>query len=728
MTYDTAKKQTGRKPVSVVELLLDACRFEYGQSYTNLAPDSEDRTAWTVVGFSDQADGLLSNGLAGLEFTADASELFAVYDVTNATWITTETAYSQASRSTTQRQEHTFTTPAGCTSVRIYPARKDGSNYVYDTISGLTAGAVYTASFYHEKAGALQKVGGLQLVSGTAAGHYVETAGASATAGCSASGGSGSECYNTRKTCQSAAEYTKILKSYRFSDIPIVSEPVIPSLDSISMAPTRLDPTKGLGQRANLSLTFTDHPHSDVGVDPYYATRSYDPLTQGTYWGKLLARNPYYYSRRVRVTTGYLDTNERFDPDAVLEREYIIDTISGPDSQGRVKLTAKDVLKLADDKSAQCPAPSEGGLSASVTAAATSFSVAAGQGAGYASSGRLRINDELIDYTTLTTDTFSGLTRGVGGTTATDHGVDDLVQQCYVASADNVVDVIEDLLTNYANVPAQYIPSTDWATEKTDWLGSYDLDRTISEPTGVNELLGEIAIECNLNLWWCECEKEIKLEAIVPPRYTPPVIGDEFELLADSVRVRDIEADRISQLWFYFAKRNQLEDGTENYRFLYVKADAGTEGADQYNKKRVRVIKSQWFGDTDLAVAKTTANRMLGRYLYTPKEVTFELDGKDADYRTGDLITLSTRAIQDTDGSNKEYSLVIVSTEETIPGTRWRYVAVTSQWSGEKGCYIGPASLTNDYTSATDSEKANYGFITKPDGTMSNGDPGYVII
>src|SRR5690625_7957717 len=86
-----------------------------------------------------------------------------------------------------------------------------------------------------------------------------------------------------------------------------------PSIKRISTAPTVINPGGGgrrsgpLGQRASLSVTFQDHPSSDLLTDPYLDERGVDALRQGTFWTKWLARNPYYNNRIVRVYDGYVE-------------------------------------------------------------------------------------------------------------------------------------------------------------------------------------------------------------------------------------------------------------------------------------------------------------------------------------------------------------------------------------------------------------------------------------
>jgi hypothetical protein len=168
--------------------------------------------------------------------------------------------------------------------------------------------------------------------------------------------------------------------------------------------------------------------------------------------------------------------------------------------------------------------------------------------------------------------------------------------------------------------------------------------------------------------------------------------------LADTVSVKASEKDRLTEVWFYYGKRNEIEkDDTENYRNLYIKKDAEAESADQYNKPRRKLIKSQWFGPSAAAVVKTSANRILARYTDTPLNVEFSLDAKDSDFLPGDLITLNTKRLQDTDGSNRDYSLAIVSRQESQTGTTYKYKALTSQWKGGRYAYIIPSNkyITN---------------------------------
>ena len=284
---------------------------------------------------------------------------------------------------------------------------------------------------------------------------------------CTASGASGSECYNTRFTTQDADNYTKTTKTYRFCESryqPKPGEQMYPALESWKVAPTKLTPGKGLGHRSSVTLTFRDFPHHDRGVDPYVANRSYTPEDQGTFFGKWIARNGYYQNRPLKIRRGYVSSSG-LDLTGFSDHLYLIDRVEGPDANGVVRIVAKDVLKLVDDKKAQAPAASSGVLSADITAGQTTLVL--DDSTGYPSSGHVRIGSEIMSYTAGSAfssafstafgpgDTTLSVTRAQRGTTGKAHKSGDSVQLCVTydsTTINNAVDVAFDLIDTYSEV------------------------------------------------------------------------------------------------------------------------------------------------------------------------------------------------------------------------------------------------------------------------------------
>src|SRR5690349_5293148 len=76
------------------------------------------------------------------------------------------------------------------------------------------------------------------------------------------------KCFNSIKTCQDRNHFTESDVTLRFA-VPTEYLPseidCIPSVSSVSFSPATVSLGKDLGQRASLTVTFQDHPHSDTG-------------------------------------------------------------------------------------------------------------------------------------------------------------------------------------------------------------------------------------------------------------------------------------------------------------------------------------------------------------------------------------------------------------------------------------------------------------------------------
>lgn len=181
------------------------------------------------------------------------------------------------------------------------------------------------------------------------------------------------KCFNSKVTCQDPANFTPGDVTLRFAiaaDYLPADIPAIPSIQAVDHTPSTISLGKDLGQRASVKVMFKDHPHSDTGTgfDNYRTERSYDPFTQGTFFGKFRARQPFLRGRSMRLIRGELGQTL-----AQMEtRHFIVESFDGPTPDGEYALIGKDVLKLADGDRANAPAPSRGFLLGDLTETATS--------------------------------------------------------------------------------------------------------------------------------------------------------------------------------------------------------------------------------------------------------------------------------------------------------------------------------------------------------------------
>jgi len=546
---------------------------------------------------------------------------------------------------------------------------------------------------------------------------------------CTASKAAALSCHNTRKTCQDPDNYNNTsITTYKFSDRDIDGENYIPCIKSNTLSPIAITPGQPFNKRASITIQLTDFSHHDVGIDPYVASRSYTPMDQGTYFGKLIARNPFYQGRPLRLITGYIDTAGTLQTQT---ENYILEAITFG-KKGMVTIIAKDILKLADDERSFAPVASTGKLEAAITAAATSLTVTSGTESEYnAESDFIRIGDEIIEAPAAnrSSNVFSNLTRGAWNTTAATHAIDDAVQACLHYDAVNVRDIIDDLLVNYAGISSSYITAADWDAEQDKWLAGHNLTALLTEPYGINTLLDEISEQLMVYIWWDAVNQKIRMRAIAPPD-TTLITLDEDDHIMGEVEVSIEAEDRKTRCIVFYNPRTPLDfDNSKDFESLYVNIDAGEESADKNNDIRQKVIYARWI--TSDSVAATTASRTVNQFRETPKVMTFMVDAKDtADNAVGDYINIQTRKSQAFDGSNDTTLVQILSIEEKTtkaPGSHYKFTVQQAQFGG-RYARIMSASDASVYSSASDAEKAAGCYIVAAGNTyFSDGGEAYKI-
>jgi hypothetical protein len=548
----------------------------------------------------------------------------------------------------------------------------------------------------------------------------------------------GNKCFNTLATCQDPANYDKGTLTLTFAkpqvDLP-KDQNIIPSVTNVTTAPTKINPTNGdrnsapLGNRAVATVNFTDHPHSDLLVDPYVDGRNYDPLTRGTFWAKWLVRNPFYQNRELRVYEGYIGQ----EIENMLVRHYFIDAINGPDSNGNVQIVSKDPLKLADRQKAQVPPASPGKLREALDLTVTELDIKNAVEADYDPAGTIRIGDELMTYTTRSIVTISsvdyvrlsGITRGTDNSIIQEHKEDALVQLCVRYTDEKVWEVIYDLLVTYAQIPSQYIPFTDWEDEGEVWLPQFNISTLLSKPEGVGDVLNEIFQQVLAYIWWDERDQEIKFRAIRPLIGNAPTITDDNNIIANSVALSTDPKNRVSQVWVYWDQKNLAEDLTKesNYQQLRIRADLEAESPDQYGEQRIRKIFARWIQNDAQAI--NLSARLLGASFRNPKILKLRLDAKDRALWTADVVDVIHRNIVDFTGLPESERYQVLSVEEVVPGEVVQYEMQRFIFRGTRFGFYMEADAPN-FEDATEEERdGNVAWYADADGRMSDGSLGW---
>jgi len=590
-------------------------------------------------------------------------------------------------------------------------------------------------------------------------------------------------CYKTRSTCQYSQAYDAGTKTYRFfdstNDALDMGLDGYPLLESVSSAPTRLTPGKGIGIRSELSLKLTDQRHHDRGTDPYVATRTYDPMTQGTFWGKWLARNKYYTGRVVRHYDGFL-TDAGYDATNFRMRQYIIDKVDKAKTVTTIK--CKDILHKLN--TAVAPSPSYVYLVSGITDSQTTIDIDtigdakfpllrsdgtvqyiepfAGSLPFYradstASFIPLTVDNELTFYRadgsyhpiplvssefaigdtvtvrigselitgTVAAGQLTGCTRGARGSTAAAHSAGDTVQKCIVF--DNVLptDALTTLFT-YAGIES-YINTVTWDEQASKWLGLSRLDGVVSAPEKITSIVERACIQGTVYPWWDDFTQKIELLAVAPqaPLANLTTYTDELNIIEGSASSEQNMREQVTQVLVWYDKINEADDNSaKNMNAVYPVYDAGAESATQWNLSRTAQIECDFVKTTGHASA--IGSRMIGRLRDGEQIIKFQTDIKET-LKTGDEFIINTDASQAADGSQESVRMQVIEMKE-MNGGKMYYEAVKSAFQAARYCVIMDDAATKNFSSATQAEIDGGGYISNNLGFMSDGSEGYKIV
>lgn len=533
------------------------------------------------------------------------------------------------------------------------------------------------------------------------------------------------KCFNTRATCKDVANIDLGTLTLRFaanqSGLP-KGQTIFPALKSVSERAGEInlsglsDRTSALGKRASVTVQLQDFAYHDTLTDKYQSERAsgaaqysgvgYDPAAFGTFFGRLRSRWPYWKGKALRVKRGVVGQAL-----ADMETEhYVLTDWKGPSAKGAVTFTAKDVLKLAEDDNALCPVPSNGVLDADIAVDATEATLSpAGIGAAeYADSGRICIGSEVMTFTR-SGDTLTLTARGVDGTTASAHSADDSAQECYHTSRSVIPDILTDMLVNYAGISSGFIPSADWDVEN-HWTTGFGLTATITRPTAVSKLIGEIC-QLGVMVWWEPAAQEIRYRPNRPLEIDETFfqVTDAANILEGSGQTEVSEDLRIGTIYFYHGLIDPTDSPTDGSNYKKALVRTSTEAAF-HETSAYKEIYTRWFGpDGSDSVVSTIAERLISRYENAPLTIQMDLDIKDREsVRIGELVQITSRLIQDDAGGGDAHTAQVKFIK---PGAaKVTIKAETYDIEGRFGYWMTDVDGLPDYDTATDQEKEDGAF------------------
>lgn len=544
------------------------------------------------------------------------------------------------------------------------------------------------------------------------------------------------KCFNLRAGCQDSANFllgTPLTLKFSKVGIPLPAGfKAFPVLSGVRQSSTTAniggaDPRYGaLGKQATLDFDLADFTHHERGVDPYASERvtgaaqfdtiGYRPEDRSTFLAKLKARWPNYAGGAVRLCRAYIVNGAITDQSTY---NHVLKEMAGP-SDGSMRVSAYSIFDLMNGKTAVCPRPTRGALTLPMTNVATSFVVTpAGIGdAEYDASGFLTVGAEIMGFNR-TADTFT-VTRGQKGTTAAAHSEADTVQQAWTCTNARLDDVVSELVLDFTDTPASWVPAAEWAAEVTRWGASILLTTTITSPTPVGTLVGELA-DLGCNVIPDERAGEIRL------RMNRPIDGDTVYSVTDDnayqISQEDREEDRVTQVYFVHKRADPTKgigtsDDVSNYlrRALTVNPDA----IAIYDSVRTRTIRTRWLDQGDDTTVAIVSWQLLRRFEKAPMRVKCLIDARDKAIQLSDVVELRTDDLASEVGEVTTRLMQVIGRSEPTPYHTVEVELQRFEFNG-RFAYITPDTYPV-YGSATAAEREAGAFIVDatllfPDGT-----------
>jgi hypothetical protein len=299
----------------------------------------------------------------------------------------------------------------------------------------------------------------------------------------------------------------------------------------------------------------------------------------------------------------------------------------------------------------------------------------------------------------------------------------------------NVIDVLYDLLTNYAGIDSAYIdytqgsPEGQWDEEKRIWFTGYTLNNIISEPESIHDIIKNICQSTNMEMWWDDVNQTVKIKANMPPTVQPSTYTMNDHIIEGSLKIKDIPKKRVSDIRVYYDKIDHIgDDQPANYNIVDVDIDTDAESADEYNEKAKKQIFARYFDATNGGQAAGTGGRILNRYRNIPREYEWEMDARDEELTVGDLCFVKSLCDQNPSGGYLGAQIQILEVKEVTPGHRYRYKGLTAEFTGRYGKIHGDSPTLQDYSSESQANQDAYAFIVPTTGLFPDNTGPYRII
>lgn len=533
----------------------------------------------------------------------------------------------------------------------------------------------------------------------------------------------GVPCWNTYHTCKDRENFGATTKTYDFcsadADIPFPGPR--PYVKSVTYLPTEIG--GNLTKTGRVKVEFADEPDSDVGIDPYVTQRALFPAIPGTFFRKLIARNPNYKGGVMEISEGTLgDAEEAFTKKA----HVLLET----GKVGKGTFTFESVDLLAGLGEIEVPKKVNLKLLGAINDAVTEMILAdTSDAATVAASGYVRIGDEVVQYANYDSAQrrLYNCTRHAFGTAPAGHSANDAVQPCRYFAPGNPFDHLKAMLLDDAAYDAALVDSAAFDAWR-DWPGGeVNMSALIHEPTKLNEIYMGLVNLLDCKSWVAE-DLKLTIARNIPnaPGRSYRELSDAESIIKASASVDLNEESRKTRSVLYWEKSALGKDGEAG---SYSRIDVGVnaEAETEYGDNQQETIYTPWVTNAGIQdevlaawISDTLLRRMFGRRDAAPI-VKGALDPKDHAVRTGEFATLTTDEILNPDGTPVTTRFQVVKRD--AKGSK---IECQFQRMPVRRAMFYADEAAADYDSATPAQQEYGGFYCdEATGKMPNGDDGF---
>jgi len=467
-------------------------------------------------------------------------------------------------------------------------------------------------------------------------------------------------------------------------------------------------PGESTGKRSGYNVSIADTVDNDWLTVPYADRRT----SNGTLFGKLLARHPFMKNRRLVVWTGFA-ANGQFDRNQCLAREYYIDSVRLND--GTFSLQAYDPLILTEGSKIKYPAVSSGRLLNAINDASTTIELKdflVGEYGDDTDAVTVQVDNELIDCTVTnkTTGVLAIVTRAVGGSTKKDHSVNATVQYIAVLTDFNPVQLIVDLWQK-SSIPAKFfdtyisaIAAVENGTGPVYW-------RPLEIDKRVNEIIKAWS-KNGLVVYYDEVAQKLRIKASSDFSQQPLSLSYETDIYRESLSIDPKSGEQYTRQTIGFAPFDSSKStNAENASIVYTSINLDTEltGTLEPNEAKAFYTDLLTNSDTDVAIAVASAAQTVNVNKDIPEQWTFEIDWSrygsfgGGFIEEGELISVVSDRNQGTDGLPESRNLQILSLQDLPAVQRYKVTARRYQ----------DVISASDFDFVIDSDKTDYDLSTE---------------